>query len=224
MSGVEDAFSIETSRGETAALLAVPAGAHALVALGHGAGAGMGSPFMQGIARALRDAGVATLLFDFPYMHAGRRSPDPAPALVATWRAVAAAAGERTDLPIVVGGKSLGGRIASIAVSEGMAAHGLVFLGYPLHPPGRPDRVRDEHLDRVSVPMLFVQGTRDAFARPDLLAAVLGRLGDRARIVTVDGGDHSFRVPGGERDGGRIGAGLAGPVAEFVESVAGRAP
>ena len=110
-----------------------------------------------------------------------------------------------------------------MAVAEGMPAEALVFLGYPLHPPGRPEKLRREHLEQVAVPMLFLQGSRDAFAQPDLLAETIGRLGQRARLVEVDGGDHSFRVPGGPRDGAEIGAGLAPAVAGFVAGVAGAA-
>ena len=194
-----------------------------MVVLGHGAGSGMESPFMAGIAGALVGLGLAVARFDFPYMHAGRRAPDAAPALLETWRLARAAVADRIDLPLVAGGKSLGGRIASMAVADGMPAEALVFLGYPLHPPGRPEKLRTEHLERVPVPMLFLQGSRDAFAQPDLLAATVKQLGTRAELVEVDGGDHSFRVPGGERDGAAIGAGLAPAVARFVAGVVGGA-
>jgi uncharacterized protein len=204
-------------------LLDVPDGARALVVLGHGAGAGSQSPFMAGVAAGVAERGVAVARFDFPYMRAGRRAPDRAEVLVQAWVEAAAEARRRCDLPLVAGGKSLGGRIASMAVADGMDAAGLVFLGYPLHPPGRPERIRDEHLGRVGVPMLFLQGTRDPFARPDLLAAVIARLGPRARLVAVEGGDHSFRVPGGPRDGAATGAGLAAEVAAFAERVAASA-
>jgi predicted alpha/beta-hydrolase family hydrolase len=106
-----------------------------------------------------------------------------------------------------------------MAVADGMPAAALVFLAYPLHPPGRPDRIRDEHLYGISVPMLFIQGTRDAFAQPQLLHAVLGRLGDRAELVEVEGADHGFRRAGGERDAARIGASLAEHAAAFVDRV-----
>jgi uncharacterized protein len=124
------------------------------------------------------------------------------------------------SLPAFASGKSLGGRIASMCVADGMPAVGLVFLGYPLHPPGRPEKIRDAHLDAVACPMLFLQGSRDAFARPDLLAGVIARLGERATYVEIPGGDHSFRVPGGPRDGALIGASLAQPAADFARSVA----
>ena len=133
---------------------------------------------MAGIAAALADLGLAVALFDFPYMHAGRKPPDPAPALIETWRTARDAVAERTGgLPLVAGGKSLGGRIASMAVAEGMAAEALVFLGYPLHPPGRTDKLRRDHLAQIRVPMLFLQGSRDAFAQPGLLAETIESLG-----------------------------------------------
>jgi hypothetical protein len=215
---VPERFALETPRGPAAGVLDEPEGARAVVVLGHGAGSGMESPFMAGIARGLVEQGLAVARFDFPYMHAGRKAPDPAPALVETWRLARAAVGERTGLPLVAGGKSLGGRIASMAVAEGMPAAALVFLGYPLHPPGRPEKLRREHLGRIGVPMLFLQGSRDAFAQPELLAETIASLGDRATLVEVEGGDHSFRVPGGPRDGAQIGAGLAPVVAEFVRA------
>jgi predicted alpha/beta-hydrolase family hydrolase len=210
-------FTFETSRGPTAGVLDAPAGASAVVVLGHGAGSGMASPFMTGIAGALAGLGLAVARFDFAYMHAGRKAPDRPQVLLETWRLARDAVAERTDgLPLVVGGKSLGGRIASMAVAEGMAAEALVFLGYPLHPPGRTDKLRRDHLGAITAPMLFLQGSRDAFAQPDLLAETVGSLGDRATLVEVEGGDHSFRVPGGPRDGAAIGAGLAHTVADFV--------
>jgi uncharacterized protein len=214
-------ISVPSPRGDVDGLVIDPAGAGAVLALGHGAGSGMRSPFMTGFAEAAGELGVATLRFDFPYMHAGRRAPDAATVLVDAWRRAFATAVElAAGRPVLAGGKSLGGRIASMAVAEGMPAAGLVFLGYPLHPPGQPEKLRDAHLDAIAVPMLFLGGTRDAFARPDLLAAVLARLGPRARYVPVQDGDHSYRVPGGERDPVAIGAGLAAPAAEFVRDVA----
>ena len=157
-------------------------------------------------------------------MRDGRRAPDRAPVLIEAYRAAFAEAQERADgLPVLAGGRSMGGRMASMAVAEGMPAEGLVFLAYPLHPPGRPEKIRDAHLDAIAVPMLFVQGTRDPFAQPDLLAGVLERLGSRAELVAIEGGDHGFKVAGGERDPRRIGRSLAEPAAGFVRRVvAGR--
>ncbi len=199
-----------------------PPDSDAVLVLGHGAGSGMRSPFMAGFAEAIGRLGIATLRFDFPYMQAGRKAPDRAPVLVEAWNeAFADAVGRAGGRPVFAGGKSMGGRIASMAAAEGMPAAGLVFLGYPLHPPGRPDKIRDAHLDAVPVPMLFLQGTRDTFAQPELLATVIARLGARAEYVEVAGGNHSFRVPGGPRDAAVIAAGLAEPAGEFVRRVVG---
>src|SRR5436190_15351207 len=187
-------FSVTTSAGDVSGVLLRGDHDRALLVLAHGAGAPLASPFMAGIGEALPPLGVATLRFNFPYVEkGGRRAPDRAPLLLETWRSAFAAAVERAGgLPVFAGGKSMGGRIASMAVAEGMPAAGLVFLGYPLHPPGRPDRVRDAHLDAVSLPMLFLHGTRDTFARPQVLAPVLRRLGTRATLVEVEDADHSF--------------------------------
>jgi predicted alpha/beta-hydrolase family hydrolase len=170
------------------------------VVLAHGAGAGSHHPFIVEMARGLAARGLHVLTFDFPYMAARRGRPDPAPVLEQAMADAVAAAGARSEtkgLPIFAGGKSMGGRIASQASARGMLAGvaGLFFLGYPLHPPGKPDRLRDEHLPAVTIPMLFVQGSRDAFGTPAELKPILERLGDRASLVEVEGGDHSFVVP-----------------------------
>jgi predicted alpha/beta-hydrolase family hydrolase len=177
----------------------------------------MDHPFLVGFSEAMNAEGVATMRFNFTYMEAGRRSPDSAPAAVAAWRAAFDVAIERSgNLPVFVGGKSYGGRIASMAVAEGMPAAGLVFLGYPLHPPGRPEKIRDEHLYAISVPMLFVHGTGDAFADPKLLARVLKKLGSKAELHSIEGGDHSFNVRGAKRDARATGASVAPVVAAFL--------
>jgi predicted alpha/beta-hydrolase family hydrolase len=193
----------------------------ASLVVAHGAGAGMEHPFLAGFCRAIADAGVATMRFNFPYAERGRRSPDSERVLRVAWLAAFEAATAAADRPVLVGGKSLGGRIASMCVADGMPAAGIVFLGYPLHPPGRPERLRDEHFDRVEVPMLFLQGTADPFAQPGLVAKVVGRLGDRATLERIEGGDHSFKVRGSPGDPREVGAGLAGLAAPFVRRVAG---
>src|SRR6185437_1955187 len=180
----------------------------------------MTTPFLGAFAAAIAELGVSVLRFDFPYMEAGRKAPDRAPVLVeATERAFDMAAARAGGLPVLAGGRSMGGRIASMATAEGMPAAGLVFLAYPLHPPGRPDKIRDAHLYGLQMPMLFLQGTRDSFAQPALLTGVLERLGSRAELVSVEAGDHSFARAGASRDGRRIGASLAPPAAAFVERV-----
>jgi uncharacterized protein len=212
------------SRSAVSAAWIAPKEAAAWIVIAHGAGAGMEHPFIAGFCRAMADDGIAAARFNFHYMNAGRRSPDPEVSLRAAWNeafeGVRAMAG---DVPVFVGGKSLGGRIASMCVADGMPAAGLVFLGYPLHPPGKPDRLRADHLQRIQVPMLFLQGTRDAFAKPELLDRVVASLGDRAMLERIEDGDHSFRVRGAKADDGEIGASLAGLAAPFVRRVAGSA-
>jgi uncharacterized protein len=213
---------VETAAGPVDALWIEPRDAVATIVLGHGAGAGMDHPFMAGFARGVGAHGVATLRFNFPYMQRGRRSPDPERVLLQTWADAFEAGRSRSgDREVLAGGKSLGGRIASMAVADGMPAAGLVFLGYPLHPPGRPERIRDEHLYRIRVPMLFLHGTGDAFARPGLLAGVLAKLGDLADDVPIEGGDHSFNVRGRKQDAREVGEELADLAAPFVRRVAG---
>ena len=142
--------------------------------------------------------GVLTATFDFPYMATGRKLPNPAPILEQTWRDVIAAAGGHpafAGLPLYIGGKSMGGRIASQTAAAGEEPiAGLVFLGYPLHPPGKPQQRRDAHLPSITAPMLFVQGTRDPFGRAEEIRELLPRL-HRSELYEVDGADHSFRVP-----------------------------
>jgi predicted alpha/beta-hydrolase family hydrolase len=136
---------------------------------------------------------------------------------IEAWRAAMDVAIERSDgSPVWASGKSFGGRMASMAVAEGMPATGLVFLGYPLHPPGKPERIRDEHLDAIEVPMLFLQGTRDPFASIDLLNGVVERLGPRASIEWIHDADHSFNVRGMKRTPREVGASLTGTVATFL--------
>lgn len=169
-----------------------------ILALGHGAGGDRRTPLLRRLADALASAkpGRSVLLYNFPYTDARRRAPDAPDVLEMTARAVGdharASLGARR---VVLGGKSMGGRIASQAVAKGAAADGLLFLGYPLHPPGRPETLRDRHLPAIRVPMLFVQGTRDSFARWDLLEAVIARLGRTATLHRLEEADHSFRVP-----------------------------
>ncbi len=173
----------------------------AALVLAHGAGAGQKSPFMVQFARgmALRNINAAT--FDFPYTAAGRKVPDRAPVLEQSWReALEAAKTEFAGLPLVIGGKSMGGRMAShIAAQSCEGVDGLVFLGYPLHPPGQPEKRRDAHLPAIRERMLFVQGTRDAFGTSAEIAALLPSL-QRAELHEVAGGDHSFKVSGRKGD------------------------
>ncbi len=195
-----------------------PADPLVTLVLAHGAGAGMDHPFMAGFARAMNDLGVATLRFNFPYIES-RPARAGSRAVPRGGVARGVRRGERTrEGRTGMGGReSLGGRIASMAVADdGMAAAGLVFLGYPLHPPGKPERIRDEHLYRIDVPMIFVEGTRDPFATPELLAGVIAKLGDRAELISIEGGDHSMNVKGAKRDAREVAAGLAEPVSAAI--------
>jgi predicted alpha/beta-hydrolase family hydrolase len=166
--------------------------------LAHGAGAGQQSRFMIDAARAFAERGITTATFDFPYMAQGRSVPDKAPVLEAAWRAAideARAHEVFRGLPLFIGGKSMGGRIASHVAAQGTPGlAGLVYLGYPLHPPGRPGQRRDAHLPAIREPMLFVQGTRDLFGTADEIAALLPGLNPRTRLHEVPDGDHSFKV------------------------------
>ncbi len=179
-------------------LLTEPRAARAAYVLAHGAGAGMSHPFMNAVAEQLGDRHIATLRYQFPYMEHGSRRPDrPAVAHATVRAAVAEARRQLGDLPLFAGGKSFGGRMTSQAQAETPlpAVLGLVFLGFPLHPANRPSSDRAQHLAVVHVPMLFLQGTRDALAEPDLIARVAATPGTRATLITVPDADHSFHVP-----------------------------
>jgi uncharacterized protein len=179
------------------ARLALPPHARACYVLAHGAGAGMEHPFMTAMAVGLAERGVATLRYQFPYMERGSRRTDPPQLCHATVRAaVAEGARLAPELPLIAGGRSFGGRMTSQAQSLAPlpGVRGLAFLGFPLHPAGRPSDSRAEHLTRVQIPMLFLQGTRDALAERSLLEALLTRLGPRASSCWLDEADHSFHV------------------------------
>jgi len=182
---------------EVSALLLAPARLRALLVLAHGAGAGMRHPFLAAIAERLAARGIGTLRHQFPYLERGGRRPDPEPLLLETVRAAIAAGREAAGrAPLLAGGKSMGGRMTSrAAAAEPLAGvAGLVFLGFPLHPAGRPGDSRADHLARVALPMLFLQGTRDALADLALLEPVVRRLGERATLRVIEHADHSFHV------------------------------
>jgi predicted alpha/beta-hydrolase family hydrolase len=178
-------------------LLITPPRARACYVLAHGAGAGMTQPFMEAVAQELAEREIATLRYQFPYMEAGAKRPDPPKIAQAAVRAaVAEAARAMPSVALIAGGKSYGGRMTSQAQAaaplQGVA--GLVFLGFPLHPPGAPSNERAQHLLDVKVPMLFLQGTRDTLADLTLLRRVVAGLGKRATLHLIEGGDHSFHV------------------------------
>ncbi|MET3721486.1 alpha/beta family hydrolase [Arthrobacter sp. UYEF21] len=223
MPAAESPVIIPVGDLEVSGVYARPDHPFATLVLAHGAGAGMEHPFMSGFTRGLNDDGVATLRFNFPYREAGRKFPDRPPAAIATWRAAMDEAARQRlahggSGPVWAAGKSFGGRMASMAVAEGMEAAGLVYLGYPLHPPGKPEKLRDGHLYGLTLPMLFLQGSRDTFATPELLEGVVSRIGPSAVLEWIQGGDHSFAVAGTKRDAAEIGASLAPAVAEFMRT------
>ena len=189
-------FGVEDG-GEVSSLLCRPANARWLLVLAHGAGAGMSHPFMEKLADELADVGVATLRYQFPYMEQRRRVPDPPTVLTTTVvAAVRAAAEAAPDLPLLAGGKSMGGRMTSQAAAQHAldGVRGLMFFGFPLHPPKQPGTKRADHLAKVIVPMLFLQGTRDELADLKLLRPVCAKLGSRATLHVIETADHSFHV------------------------------
>lgn len=180
------------------ALLIRPPQARACFVFAHGAGAGMTHPFMEAVATGLAERGVATLRYQFPYMEKASKRPDPPGIAQAAVRAAVAEAGRHcVDLRLIAGGKSFGGRMTSQAQAAAPLAgvRGLAFLGFPLHPAGKPSSDRARHLADVRVPMLFLHGTRDSLAELALLEPVVKSLGRSASLHRVEGGDHSFHVP-----------------------------
>jgi predicted alpha/beta-hydrolase family hydrolase len=197
VSAAELQIHVSDSIGPVSALLVRPPDAWLLYVLAHGAGAGMRHHFLESMSRVLAERGVATLRYQFPYMESGRKRPDFPSVLQATVRAAGVKAAELApELPLIAGGKSLGARMTSGAAASAPlhGIKGLVFLGFPLHPPGQPGTSRADHLERVDIPMLFLQGTRDAFARLDLITDVCEGLEADVMLHVVDGGDHSFGV------------------------------
>jgi predicted alpha/beta-hydrolase family hydrolase len=209
-------FLATASKGKVSALLLRPDDARRLLVFAHGAGAGMHHRFMQDMSACLATVGIATLRYQFPYMEAGGRRPDPRPVLLATVRAaVAAARAAAPELPLLAGGKSMGGRMTSLAAAEAPLPNvrGLVFFGFPLHPANRPATERAAHLERVHLPMLFLQGERDKLAELDFLRPICAGLGARATLHVVPTADHGFQVL---RSSGRSDADVLGDLAETV--------
>jgi len=193
-------FTASKSSGEVSGILIMPDKAKFLLVFGHGAGAGMKHPFMETVSNNLADEGIATLRYNFPYTEKKLKGPDPAPILMETVRSAVKTASEYAgDIPILAGGKSMGGRMTSMAASNpdkaGMEkVKGIVFFGFPLHAPGKPSNDRAEHLYNVKVPMLFLQGTRDKLADLELLKPVIKKLGDKATLHIIESADHSFHL------------------------------
>lgn len=206
-------------------LLERPAKAWALFVMGHGAGAGMRHTFMTQVSAAIADLGIASLRYQYPYMERNGRRPDPPALCHATIRAAVMRAAElEPELPLIAGGKSFGGRMTSQAQSIDPlpGVRGLAFVGFPLHPPKQPSLARAEHLSRVQVPMLFLQGTRDALADAALIRRALEPLADRARLIPIEAADHAFHVPArsGRSDGDVIRE-IAEALATWTRAIAG---
>ena len=190
-------FTPTEQAGAVSALLLRPTSARALLVLGHGAGAGMQHPFMQAAAEQLATQKIATFRYQFPYMEKGKKSPDSQTTLRATIvSAVETAKKAARGLPLLAGGKSMGGRLTSLVAAEGGLpdVRGLIFYGFPLHAAGKPSSERGAHLAEVIVPMLFLQGTRDRLAELACIMPLCRSLGKRATLHIVEGGDHSFHV------------------------------
>ena len=186
-----------SERQEVSALLTVPSEAKACYVMAHGAGAGMTHPSMAAVADGLADRQMATLRYQFPFAERGSKRPDPPPLAHATVRAAVAMAARRLpSVPLIAGGKSFGGRMTSQAQADAALPNvvGLAFVGFPLHPAGRPSVKRAGHLSAVSIPMLFLQGTRDTLADLTLMKAIATDLGGLATLKVIDGADHSFHV------------------------------
>jgi hypothetical protein len=220
VSGRPLAIAVPELSLEVSGLLELPANPRSLYVLAHGAGAGMRHPFLEKISAALAALGVGTLRYQFPYMERGSGRTDSPDKCVATVNAAVARA--RTEAPgvaLVAGGKSFGGRMTSTAQSRAplTGVRGLVFLGFPLHAPGNPGITRAEHLDLVQIPMLFLQGTRDEFARGELLHQVVARLTPRATLHEIEGGDHSFKVPKKQSTEAAVLQDLATTIADWTE-------
>lgn len=187
------------------------------VLVAHGAGTGKDHPFLTGFTESLGALGFSTLRFNFPYVEQGRKMPGPAAHAIATWNAVVNFAREQQPGAAVwAAGKSYGGRMASMAVAEGLVVDGLAYLGYPLHPPGRPEKPRIEHLPAIAVPQLFVEGTNDPFIQPISQFEEAVATCQDARVVWIEGGGHTFEVKGQKRSASEIGSSLAPIVAEFA--------
>jgi hypothetical protein len=216
-------FAVENA-GDVSAVFERPQSARWLLVLAHGAGAGMRHRFLETLTRELAAVDVATLRYQFPYMEQRRRVPDAPAVLTATVRAAVRAAIEAApDLPLLAGGKSMGGRMTSSAAAQEPLAgvRGLVFFGFPLHPPGRPGTKRAEHLAQVRVPMLFIQGARDPLADLHLLRPICESLGALATLQIIETADHSFHVlKRSNKNDAQIMRELAEDVAAWAEKLA----
>ena len=221
---MDDSFSFAVQDGlSVSGRLVVPPGARACYVLAHGAGAGMTHPFMESIAASLSESNIATLRFQFPYRERGSGRPDPPALCQATVRAAVAEATRMSGgLPLIAGGRSFGGRMSSQAQASAPlpGVIGLAFLGFPLHPAGKPSDERARHLFQTDVPMLFLQGDRDELATLALLKPLIERLGSRATLKLIESADHSYKVPArGGRKAAQVNAQLSLALHDWIESL-----
>jgi uncharacterized protein len=216
-------FTIDTSSGDIRATLFEPAQPRHTLILAHGAGAGQGHPWMRGRAGDLCDRQVRVVTFDFPYVTSGRKVPDRTPVLLAAWRQVVESVVARfPDEILAIGGKSMGGRMATMLVAEPdapVSVRGCVALGYPLHPPGKPEQLRVAHLGAIRVPVLVVQGERDPFGGPDEIRKEFEAAGARPEVVAVPHGGHGFEVRARDAVQAAVHAGLADTVARWLDTL-----
>jgi predicted alpha/beta-hydrolase family hydrolase len=221
-----DPVAIPVAEGTVSGLWLAPKDARAVCVVAHGAGGGMRQRFLEAAATGMADRGLASLRYQFPYMEAGRARPDTPKTATATVRdAVAFAATLAPGLPLFAGGKSFGGRMTSTAEAEAHldGVRGLFFLGFPLHPPGKPSDERGVHLASVGIPMLFLSGTKDDFATLPLLEPQVARLGDSATLKLFESADHSFHVPkaSGSTDAATLAA-VLDALAGWIDGILGK--
>jgi predicted alpha/beta-hydrolase family hydrolase len=194
-----------------------------VVILGHGAGNDMTNPFLSAVHTGLAEHGFPSVKFNFPYKERGGKAPDPAPVLERCWRHVIDAVASDSEIGarrIVIGGKSMGGRMASHVAAQGADVAGLVFLGYPLHPPGKTEKLRTAHLAKITAPMLFFAGTRDPLCNLDLLRATIDKLKTPITLKVIDGGDHSFKLPKSmKRDQADVLQEIIGDTADWLKKI-----
>lgn len=218
-----DPFQIPAPWGNIPATLYEAARPRQTLILAHGAGAGQGHPWLRARSDDLVSRGVRVVTFDFPYVTAGRRVPDRAPLLLDTWALVVAHVSNRwPECPLAIGGKSMGGRMATmlVALSDAPAAvRACVALGYPLHPPGKPEQLRVAHLAAIRVPLLVVQGERDPFGSPDEIRREFAAAGGRAEVVEVPRGGHGFEVRSKDAMQSEVFAGVADTVSRWLDTL-----